>query len=608
MRRLVLTACAALMLAVVPAASPGVHQSGLATGVPGALHAFLLRADEPIAHEYPRTPSFAWSPAPEHGGHYEFELATSPSFQDGSLVFHDPTLAIPAETIPRQLPWMEGNPYALWAHVRWVSDDGRQATRWSNPFGFNMKWRDQDVPQQIPAPDGLIRWQPIEGATGYEVLYTDIHPSHSFQTTTNVADEREFFTFHSDFGYSMQIHWRVRAIRDVSRLAGPTNGLPRVAYGPWSAVFTSTNAPQSAGTTTLTDTVSDAWGKSKQGHQFHLTPGFGWTPSTPIVTDGIDAGSPLYRVYIFTDKHCVNRVFTGSVVGSPAYAPRTVGGPIKLPATSKALTKVKGGFYPGPGSEGVAIDPAGEAVRSNEGAGASVSDTSSSSTSGSGTAGGAGTGSTSTAGSASSSSAGTGSTDASGSGAGLAQVDLWDSGWPSGRYYWTVVPVTIFAESTDDGGGSDTALAYQDAAVPQDVCESGTMMNFGKVTRPVVTSAGKPFVSGVAPKGRMVAAVRTQGSVYQLPIVAWQPAVGATTYEIELSRSLYPWRSAKKLTTPATAITLPLTKFAAGTWFYRVRGVNGALPAGAQAMTWSAPIAIRITGDQFKIVSSSAKG
>jgi len=239
-------------------------------------------------------------------------------------------------------------------------------------------------------------------------------------------------------------------------------------------------------------------------------------------------------------------------------------------------------------------------VRSNEGAGASVSDTSSSSTSGSGTSGSTAT--TTTAGSSPSSPGATGSSGASGQD--LAQVDLWDSGWPSGRYYWTVVPVTVSAQSTDDAAGSDTSFAYEDAAVPQDVCESGTIMNFGKVTRPVVTAAGQPFVSGVAPKGRMVAAVRSQGSVYQLPIVAWQPAAGATTYEIDLSRSAYPWRTVKKLTTPATAITLPLTKFAAGTWFYRVRGVNGALPSGAQAMTWSAPIAIRITGDRFKIVSS----
>src|SRR5205823_12489668 len=117
MPRFALIAGLALTLAIVPSASSGVRATGVAAGVPSALHAFLLRADEPVAHEYPRTPSFAWAPAPEHGGHYQFELATSPKFEDAPIVFKDTRVTMPAETIPRQLPWMEGLPYALCAHV-----------------------------------------------------------------------------------------------------------------------------------------------------------------------------------------------------------------------------------------------------------------------------------------------------------------------------------------------------------------------------------------------------------------------------------------------------------------------------------------------------------
>src|SRR4051794_28446116 len=194
MSRYALTAGLVLALSIAPAGGAARHDSTVAKGVPSAMHAFLLRADEAVAHEYPRTPSFAWTPAPERGGHYQFELGTSQKFDDSSLVFKDSRVMMPAETIPRQLPWMTGFPYALWAHVRWVSDDGRSATHWSAPFGFNMKWRDQDVPKQQTAPVGLIRWKPIEGATGYEVMYPDIKPTSTFRTTTNVADEREFFT------------------------------------------------------------------------------------------------------------------------------------------------------------------------------------------------------------------------------------------------------------------------------------------------------------------------------------------------------------------------------------------------------------------------------
>ena len=51
-----------------------------------------------------------------------------------------------------------------------------------------------------------------------------------------------------------------------------------------------------------------------------------------------------------------------------------------------------------------------------------------------------------------------------------------------------------------------------------------------------------------------------------------------------------------------TSVELPLTKFNSGTWFYRVRGINEALPVGARAMTWSPIVRIKITGDRFTIV------
>ena len=40
-------------------------------------------------------------------------------------------------------------------------------------------------------------------------------------------------------------------------------------------------------------------------------------------------GRPLHRVYVATDKDCVNIVHVGSIVGGTAYAPR-VTGPLAL--------------------------------------------------------------------------------------------------------------------------------------------------------------------------------------------------------------------------------------------------------------------------------------
>jgi hypothetical protein len=90
--------------------------------------------------------------------------------------------------------------------------------------------------------------------------------------------------------------------------------------------------------------------------------------------------------------------------------------------------------------------------------------------------------------------------------------------------------------------------------------------------------------------------------VHDSPLVAWQPAVGATTYDVQLSKRSYPWRTTWTATTAATSIVLPLGKASVGTWYYRVRGENPALPVGAQAMSWSKPVRLRVTGDSFVVL------
>ena len=586
---------AALLLGFTLTLVPQATSHELVLKPPGGLHAFLLRADEPIIRTFPRTPSFAWNPVQRAGGHYQFQLATSQSFEDSSIVFKADRLQIPAVVIPRQLPWMTGSPYALWAQVRWITNNGLQATRWSKPFGFNMRWLAQDVPSALPAPLGLVRWKPVEGATAYEVLYPDLIPAKSFLTTTNVADEREFFTFHNALGVGT-IHWRVRAIRNVTPGEGATNGLPAVSYGPWSPTFATINPPlTNAAVLRPTDTVSDTWDKGKAVHAHELTPGFAWTPTAPVISQKVDPGSSLYRVYIFTDKDCVNRVFTGSIVGSPAFAPRISGGPMPLPGNTQDLASAEAAppFLTGAGSEGVALDATGQPVTSNESPGSEV--------------GAPGVKST--------------SSSASAGGSGVAGVDLWDSGWPSGRYYWTVVPVSAeipvvstatttttattstTTTTTPAPSATGTPITYHDMAVPQDSCEAGLGMSFGKISQPVVTAAGGSFVSGVSPSsGRFVASANVHSGMQDSPLAAWEPAVGATTYQVELSNRLYPWHVTKSMTTASTAVILPLKNTDIGTWYYRVRGIDDALPSSAQKMSWSKVVTVRITGDQFAVV------
>ena len=79
---------------------------------PQSLKPFLLRASEPAAHDFPRTPSFSW--APTRGAvRYEFQLAKTPNFQDGTLFWASSSLKSPAVAIPLTLPWMTGAPFAV---------------------------------------------------------------------------------------------------------------------------------------------------------------------------------------------------------------------------------------------------------------------------------------------------------------------------------------------------------------------------------------------------------------------------------------------------------------------------------------------------------------
>ena len=92
---------------------------------------------------------------------YELQLATSRRFNEATL-FNTSTTTVPVASIQVQVPWMTGNPYALWVRVRALS--GSRTSHWSTPFGFNTRWR--TLPERRTSTDGLIHWSPVAGATG----------------------------------------------------------------------------------------------------------------------------------------------------------------------------------------------------------------------------------------------------------------------------------------------------------------------------------------------------------------------------------------------------------------------------------------------------------
>jgi hypothetical protein len=82
--------------------------------------------------------------------------------------------------------------------------------------------------------------------------------------------------------------------------------------------------------------------------------------------------------------------------------------------------------------------------------------------------------------------------------------------------------------------------------------------------------------------------------------VAWNPAAGAHAYEVQWSRKADPFQpAAKPIVTYATSVVLSLKP---GTWYYRVRGLNLTLPAGAQPLSWSDPVKVVVAKPRFKIV------
>ena len=128
-------ALAALCLTLLGAASAAGAATPVKGAAPARLHGFLLRADEPVETSFPRTPSFAWNPV-AGAVRYQFQLATSSSFRENGLLYTATNLTTPVAAPQLTLPWITGNPHALFARVRAIKRSS--STPWSKAFGFDM--------------------------------------------------------------------------------------------------------------------------------------------------------------------------------------------------------------------------------------------------------------------------------------------------------------------------------------------------------------------------------------------------------------------------------------------------------------------------------------
>jgi hypothetical protein len=521
------------------------------------------------------------------------------------------------------------------------------------------------MPQAIETYPGMSRWSVVDGATSYQVWFPDIRKIVGMRT--NAVDHREFYAFHPQAAYSSIVRWRVRAVRSL--YGKIPSALPAVSYGPWSPLYTSTNPTLGDGVVTPSVAAADTTVSNATTPSLHqLTPAFSFTGTRSA------SGAPysFYRVYVFSDSDCVNVIHRGSIVASPAYVPRTTGS-LKMPisaadvilATKSLLKDLKAGEKEVPqfmfdsakvSSTESDPAPAKQAATPTTGAGSPTTPA-------------APGGATPPEDPANTPPATDLSLPASPASTG-APVDLWDSGWPNGRFYWTVVPVayesasptiTALAQATAPGAGSFRLATTTGYAVGQLVRigeganqETLIIASVDDTLKQVVTTTGATYAHAVGEAVENLTAsldywdqelpqdVCSAGRVQSFgkgskplvagstsPFVSGLSPRGLLTTAARSVPSFYgtplvAWEPAlgadqyqvqwskksypwAKVGEKFTYATSALLPLEPGLWYYRVRGVNFSLPGSARAMTWSPPVGLRVAIPTFAVVKKSGR-
>ena len=328
------------------------------------------------------------------------------------------------------------------------------------------------------------------------------------RTHTNVADQRELYSFHLEDSWWQVARWRVRPVRQV--VGALPNGLPAVSYGPWSPTYATTNPGWAAGKLQLGAAVSDRGEHGHEGRRPSAHARDDVRRATPEPTD-VSTGSSAS--YAFTDRDCVNAVFRGSVVGGPAFAPRDLtdrsscrrtrrSSTSRSPASSRARS---------PRTRRPSWPTERRSPRARRGA-RTISSASTSPTS--------------------------------------TRRPRATSGrsFPSGS-------------TSTRTGRSRTTTPSRRRTRASPVAWPASARSRGRA----ITGAGTPFVSGLTPKGRLLAQAGRRPVVYSTPLVAWRPVIGATGYEVQWSRSKYPWRARGSVLTVRDLVGAPDSAPGSGT-------------------------------------------
>ena len=243
-----------------------------------------------------------------------------------------------------------------------------------------------------------------------------------------------------------------------------------------------------------------------------------------------------------------------------------------------------------------------------------------------------------------------------------AKVDLWDSDWPSGRYYWTVMPVDIvpdqvlstvlalpvlagattitvanatgilagdplqigspFSEHAivQNVVGNDITLTapvsnfhsagetvirpsggvkYRDAELTQDSCAAGRKLDVRKVER---ARGDRPVGAvRVRPLTFRQADQRAEAQPEVLRAAARRVAADARRGPVRgaVEPQGLPVEDGRQ---PDDVRNVAHAPAHSGTWFYRVRGIDSLMIGPKPQLSWSSPVRLAVTKPRFKIV------
>ena len=465
-----------------------------------------------------------------------------------AVIWSSRTLTTPAASVPISLPWITGNPASLYWHVRAWCGRCRVGLERASALQHALARRsnrdchdDARRPAAVRASPGTSagRRSRARPATrsGTRTSASTQSAWQDLSTITTVADEREFYTLRDAVGGTSS-----GAFAQGARSTARRQQLPRASRTARGA--RSTTAYRRRGASSADDGLVERRSKTVVGPASCPTAVVREHALMPVFVFSRD-GHAYHRVYVATDKDCVNVVHGLPRRRHGIRAARH--GPARSRPGDVATRDARRSSSTA--SEGKTLRSDGEAMTSNEALPEADAAT-----------GGAahGVGRTTTAES------------------GPPAVDLWDTDWePAGTTGPSFRSRSTAAESTERSRRIDRRRTASPAMScrndpPQDACQAARAL-FGKQAPSRSSSRRRAVCHRAVADWSAPVGVELAEPFYGVRSSRGRPRAARPATTSSGARTRYPWRTAGALQTPATSALLPLQP---GTWCYRVRGNN----------------------------------